>query len=87
MKPSGSRFRQDDSLVIENGRSPENEMLPLEEAGRGEADEPGGVKEESNVDGAFPDEEEDDEEATFRPLKMPSEHGTLNTLWSGYLSI
>ncbi|XP_064206232.1 sodium/potassium/calcium exchanger 3-like [Anguilla rostrata] len=71
VKPSGSGFRVDDSLVIENGCSPENEMLSLEEAGRGEADETEGAKGESNVESACPKEEEDDDEDIFRPLKMP----------------
>ncbi|KAJ8348180.1 hypothetical protein SKAU_G00267690 [Synaphobranchus kaupii] len=71
VKACGSGFGPDDSLVIENGRSPENEMLPLEEAGRGEADDAEGVTGESNVESPCPEEEEDDEEGTFRPHKMP----------------
>ncbi|XP_061104287.1 sodium/potassium/calcium exchanger 3-like [Conger conger] len=69
VKPSRSGLRPDESLVIENGRSPENETLPLEEPGRGEPDEPAAVKGESSAES--PEEEEDDGEGTFRPLKMP----------------
>ncbi|KAI1903620.1 hypothetical protein AGOR_G00029080 [Albula goreensis] len=71
VKASSSGFGVDDSLVMENGCSPENERLPLEEARGGEAGESSGLKGESSLERGCPDEVDDDEKEGFHPLDMP----------------